>query len=205
MSTLNQLKIRQILFLTGLFCLLLSHTVSAQTTDTKQNDTSYEVWLHILVASNETGKKDEVPSALSNTVKKLKNNFSYSSYRLATTLMQRAKERSNFSYRAFMNGLNPENETVEFPTTFKWDFTGFAPNGDGIQLDNLRFSWGIPFSTKVVSVNESQGRASTRYESLDLNLGKVNLNENTPSVVGTITTPRPDEMLFVVLTIKAEK
>ena len=97
------------------FLLNLTNTF-AQTQPKPQAETSYDVVLHILTASNNSGDKSAVPTTLSNVVKKLKTVYSFANYRLDSTFLQRVANNGNIEFRGIDN--TPTQNQENSPQTF---------------------------------------------------------------------------------------
>ena len=189
------------IFLIAAFFLvgLLSPAASlAQSTETKEPaETTYEVVLQILVASN-TGR-NTTPPALSNVLKKLKSNYSFTDYRVAQTYFERT------SYAIEHKGMLSELSQIQSsatPVFSEWRLVGLknVPDTNGqntIRLQNFSFGARIP-----VAVASLKDESSVSYEAIGLTLSKLGLSENVPTVVGSLSTSKTDEMMFLVLTVK---
>jgi hypothetical protein len=136
------------IFKTFLFlCALCAANVFAQT-DNKppQADPCYEVVLQILVASNNPGEKSSLPPTLSNVVKKLKTNYSFTDYRLSTTFLQRTS--SSVEYKSLLSdftGLKDNNA----PVFSDWALRNLrslpsAAGRNAIQFESFRFGARVP-------------------------------------------------------------
>ncbi len=90
---MNQPKIS--FFLAAFFVVCLSLNASfAQTPPNKLSEPSFNIILQTVIASNDGGKSD-MPAALSGIVKKLKAEFPFSNYRLASTSIQRIANKGS--------------------------------------------------------------------------------------------------------------
>lgn len=189
-----------------LFLLTLSATNVFAQTDNKQPpaDPCYEVVLQILIASNNAGDKTAVPPTLSNVIKKLKTNYNFSDYRLTTTFLQRTS--GSIEYKSLLNDSTQTTERI-YPAFSEWSlrFVRSAPNAQArniLQFDNFRFGMRVP----IVSNFKDEGgktMSSVNYESTGINTMRFSLNENEPTVIGSLATSKPDELMFLVLTVKA--
>ena len=107
----------KVLFMITFICLLGSANNFAQTQNQpRQADTSYEIVLHILNASNSTANKASVPQSLSNVVKKLKNIYPYSNYNLDSTYLGRVANLGTMEFRGVSKKTeqNQENSANVF-------------------------------------------------------------------------------------------
>lgn len=190
------------IFLIAVFFLvgLLGPAVSfAQSTDNRQIEPTYEVVLQVLIASN-TGK-NTTPPALSNVIKKLKTNYSFSDYRLAMTYVERTA--NTVEHKGMLSEFQNQSSTT--PVFSEWRLTGMksSPDGKGsnsIQFQAFIFGARIP----VVVANNTEGGKTypiVNYESIGLTIAKFGVQENVPTILGTLSTSKPEELMFLVLTV----
>jgi hypothetical protein len=188
-----------------LFVLALSATSAFAQTDNKQAqaDPCYEVVLQLLMASNAAGGKSSLPPALSNTVKKLKTLYNFSDYRLTTTFLQRTS--NTVEYKSLLTEFNQITDK-NYPAFSEWSLRGLRniPNAQGrnvLQFDMFKFGMRIP----IVRSGASEGgnaQSSVVYDSTGVTTTRFAVNENEPTVVGSLTTSKPDELVFLILTVK---
>ena len=184
-----------VFFLVGLMSPAISF---AQSTDNKpQAEPTYEVVLQILIASN--AGKSTIPPALSNVLRKLKTNYSFSDYRLAQTYI----ERTSFAveHKGMLSELSQAQSSTT-PVFSEWKLYGLksAPDAKGqnlIQFQNFIFGVRIP-----VPVSNNKGESVVNYEGIGLNITKFSLSENVPTVIGSLSTSKPEELMFLILTVK---
>ncbi|MDQ3087644.1 MAG: hypothetical protein M3Q78_03505 [Acidobacteriota bacterium] len=177
---------------------LLSLTDSFAQTETKQRqaEPSYEVVLHILTASDTASEKTSIPPTLSNVVKKLKTIYSFSNYRLDSTYLQRVANTGNIEFKSISNEAN-QNQDNYIPIFSEWTLGGLQslPNSKGqnsIQFQNFRFGQRVPIRTQTGIFN---------YEQIGLTMQRFGVPENVPTIVGTLSTTKPNELMFLVLTV----
>jgi hypothetical protein len=197
-------KPRFIFKLLFFLCALSVMNVFAQTDNKNQAEPCYEVVLQIIVASNSPSDKNSLPPNLSNAVKKLKTLYNFSDYRLTTTFLQRTN-----SYIEYKSLLSDFNQTADknYPAFSEWSLQGLRnlPNAQGrnvLQFDAFRFGMKIPI---VTGVKDESGKtaSSVMYDSTGIKMQRFSINENEPTVIGSLTTSKPDELMFLVLTVKA--
>jgi hypothetical protein len=189
------------------FCFAGTNVLFAQTEVRQtppQAEPSFEVLLQILVASNDAGEKSPVPQALSGVVKKLRANYPFSSYNLASTYLQRV---ANTGILEFKSISSEPNQDAYAPVISDWSLGQLrnVPNSQGansIQMASFRFGQRVPIKT-AGTVNET-GKTNyvINYESVGLTMQKLSLPENVPTVVGSLTTSKPNQIMFLVLTVK---
>jgi len=189
-----------------LFVCLLSFTTSfAQTPNKQQSEPSYEVVLQVLIASNTAADKSvAVPQTLSNVVKKLKTNYPFSNYRLNLTYLQRIADTGNIELRSVSNEPNQDIYAPVF-SEFTLGQLQNLPDAKGqnsISIQNFRFGQRVPIKSASYTTESGKPNSVVNYDQIGLSMRKLNLSENTPTVVGTLSTSKPDELMFVVLTVK---
>jgi hypothetical protein len=194
-------------FIFKLFLLLfaLSATGAQAQSDIKQTqaETCYEVVLQLLMASNNAGEKASLPPTLSNTVKKLKTLYTFSDFRLTTTFLQRTT--SSVEYKSLLTEFNQITDK-NYPAFSDWSLKGLRslPNAQGrnvLQFEMFRFGMRIPIVRS--GANEGGGSpSSVVYDSTGVTTTRFSVNENEPTVIGSLTTSKPNELLFLVLTVK---
>ena len=191
---------------TFLFVCLLSFTTSfAQTPTKQQSESSYEVVLQVLIASNSAADKSAVVSqTLSNVVKKLKANYTFSNYRVASTYLQRVANTGDMQFKGISN---EPNQNVYAPIFSEWMLGRLTnmPDSNGqnsISIQNFRFGQRVPI--KIATLRDDNGKSNdvTNYESVGLTMQKLSLPINTPTAIGNLSTSKSDEMMFLVLTVK---
>lgn len=175
---------------------LMSLTNSFAQTETKQAEPTYEVILHILTASNTASDKSSVPPTLSNAVKKLKTIYSFSNYRLDSTYIGRIANTGNFEFKSVSNSSS-QNQANILPIFSEWTLNGLQklPTANGqnsLQFQIFRFGQRIPISSS----------GGVNYEQIGLTVQRFGMSENVPTVIGSLSTAKPDELMLLILTVK---
>lgn len=191
---MNQPKFNFLLAAFFAVCLFSLNNALAQTTVPKrQSEQSFDVVLQTVVASNNPADKSGT-QPIAAVVKKLKSDFSFSDYRLTSTFMQRVSNNGNVELKSV---AYEEKQDKNFPVFSEWEVNGLQnladENGqETIQIQRFRFGQRIP----ILNSSGTMG-----YESIGLS-NRFSLQKNTPTVVGSITTAKPDELMFLILTVK---
>jgi hypothetical protein len=187
-----------------LFLLVFSAANVFAQSDAKQPqaETCYEVVLQVLIASNDANAKNTVPATLANAVKKLKTLYAYSDYRVSATFLQRTS--NNVEYKSLLNDFN-QNSDKAFPVFSDWQLRGLRnlPNSRGrntLQFDVFHFGARVPV---ITGMRDDSGKtALINYESIGITTSGFSLNESEPTIIGSLSTSKPDELMFLVLTVK---
>ena len=185
-----------------LFLFIACPAALAQTDPSQKIEPSYEVSLHVVIGSNEDGAKGELPSSLSAVSRQLKNNFSFSNYRLANTFLGRISNTGNIEYKSVSNILGQETD-AESQTFLEWSMGNFRSMQNGFQARSFRFGARVP--VRVGSTRDDAGRMNPviNYESVGLTMNMIGLQANTPTLVGTISLPKTTGTIFLVATIRS--
>ncbi len=189
-----------------LFLSVLSVTNSFAQNETKTPpaDQCYEVVLQILIASNNAAEKNVVPPTLSNVVKKLKTLYAFSDYRLTTTSLQRTS--NSIKYKSLLSDFsqNPDNAA---PVFSEWALMNLRnlPNSSGrntLQFEYFKFDARIPVMTERVKDASEKTAPIVNYDSVGISTTRFSLSENEATVIGSLATSKPGELMFLVLTVK---
>jgi hypothetical protein len=194
------------LFLCLLTLVFLQPSIYAQDTAPPKADVqttsraSYEVLLQILISS-ETAASEKLPAALADVEKKLRSEFGQRSYRLASTLLNRVSERGTLEVKGvgtFFESANSQPNFVEFLAV------GLKPiEEDTIQIDNFRFGIRLPVATQIIS-QDGKTNQVFNYENTGITARPLSVAANQPTIIGTMTTSRLNELIVLVLTVKPE-
>ena len=191
-------------YLLALSVLFLSTATSAtaQSDNSQQREASYDVSLQVVIGSNETASKGDLPAGLSSITKQLKGNFSFSNYRLANTFLGRVSNSGNVEYKSVSNILGQESE-ADSPTFFEWSMGGFRAYPNGFQARAFRFGARVPI--RVGTSKDAAGGATPvlNYESVGISMNLIGLPANTPTLIGTISLPKTSGTIFLVATVKS--
>jgi hypothetical protein len=192
-----------------LFGLLLFTAAHAQAPAKPQGDPSYDIFLQVIVGSNEAGERAELPANLSNISRQLKANFAFTNYRLATTFIGRVGNEGNFEYKSVSNIFGEDTEG-EFQTFFEYSLSNFRamqdPRSDAaFQIGLFRFGAKIPVKMGSSGKDENGKTlaAAVAYEPIGITATRLAVPENTPTLMGTLILPKTRGTVFLVLTARA--
>lgn len=180
-------------------------TASAAFSHGQQVEASYGMSLQLVIGSDEGGSKGDIPNELSAVTKQIKSQFGFSNYRLASTFLGRLTNAGSFSYKSASNIFGKESQGQ--PVFLEWNITEFhtAPStkgGQGFMSQGFNFGARIPVTT---AINGGDGKAAavTNYESIGLNLRRISITENTPTMIGTLNLPGTNGTIFLIMTVKS--
>jgi hypothetical protein len=187
-----------------IFCLLSLTGAFAQTDVKKQAEPVYEVFLQTLVASNSAGAKTDVPQTLAGVIKKLKNNYTFNTYRVTSTYLERVSNTGSVDFKSLAKGLDQNQENTS-PVFSEWTLNGLqsmqnSRGQNSIQFQGFRFGQRIPIRTGDFKNEGGKGSSVINYEHIGLTLSKSGLPINEPTVIGSLSTAN-EELIFLVLTI----
>jgi hypothetical protein len=189
-----------------LVCLTFSSNSFGQS-QLKQIEPSFEVILQVLTASNGTGDKSvaaAVPQNLSNVIKKLKANYSFSNYRVSSTFFQRVANSGNLEFKGVSNEPNQDVYAPIF-SEFTLGQLLALPDARGqnsISIQSFRFGQRVPVKTANYKDETGKSNAVLNYENVGLTMQKLALPLDTPTIIGNLSTSKSDELIFLILTVK---
>ena len=179
----------------------LSVAFSSNAAAQQQLEPSYEVALQVLIGSNDAGARGEMPASLSTVTKQLKNNFSFSNYRLANTFLGRVSNNGNIEYKSVSNVFG-EEPTADGPQSFlEWSLVNFQAYQTGLQARAFRFGARIPVRT-MGAAEGGKTVPIVNYENIGLSVNTIGVPVNRPTLIGTINLPRSTGTMFLVATIR---
>ena len=169
--------------------------------DNNTNRPNYEISLQLLV-STQNGERDELPNTLAPIEKKLKNGLGNNNYRLAMNLLNRVSEKGVLE----ISGVSPFSQNLPDDKSFNFyelTLSGIKSNGAGeMQFDHLQFKLRLPLITYVAQ--DGKSIPITNYQNLGISARPLGVVFNEPTIIGTMTTSRPNELIVLVLTVKPE-
>lgn len=191
-------------FIFAVICLFGLTNICAQTDEKNQVEPSYEVLLQVLIASNQPNN-DKLPPSLAGIAKKLKSEYSFANYNLAATFLERIAVTGGVDHKGILNQLGQTQENDTYFT--EWALSGLKPavNSKGqnlVQFQGFRFGARVPVVVSAVKDAKGDNNRIINYEAIGININRFNLPENVPTIVGSLSTQKTDEFVFLVLTVK---
>ncbi len=186
-----------------LFLVLCAGTIvgTAQADPKNQPESNNSITLQVIVGSNDAGKNAGLPQNLGDVTRKLKTNFAFSSYQLAGTFLGRISNNGNLEYKSVSNVLGQESDS-ELQTFLEWSIGNLRSGPDGFQAQSFRFGARVP--VKTASVNDAgKSFPVVNYESIGLNMSRIGVPANVPTLLGSLTLPKTNGTLFLVLTVSS--
>lgn len=193
---------RAALLAVSLMTLFLPH-VAAQGAPAEQTATAsreraginYEVRLHLLVGSNDAGA-NRLPMELQPIVNQLRASLPFREYALGVTFINRVRDGGNLEVNGVANSLLSAPINSNAATFYNFALRRVrsetdAQGREAVQVPDFKFGLRVPL----------QLGAATNYEQVGLTTS-VSLRENTPVVIGTLTTNRTDQIMVLVAQIK---
>lgn len=169
-------------------------------------ESNYDVVLHVLVASSPSGQGEALPTGLSTVAKQIRGEFGSSNLKLINTYLGRLSNTGNLEYKGVSNAYVQEPEAGS-PSFLDWKLSGLktlqnSAGQDVFQFQSFRFGARIPVR---INFRDDSGKPPTavNYEAIGLTLDRMSVRENSPTLVGTLTQPKTDGTLFLILTVKS--
>ena len=191
-----------------IFLLLVGMTnVFAQSENEKAAQPNREIILQVLVASDSPNQKTKLPPALANTTKKLNSLYPFADYRLAMSYFERVAVNGSIEYRGVANNFsqNQNEELTVFPewSLHRMQILPDSQNQNVAQFQNFRFGMRLPITTSTLKKEDGQINRSINYEQIGLTIQKFNVPENTPTIIGSMTSSQKNETIFLILTVNS--
>jgi hypothetical protein len=196
MMTTTFLRAAVAVFAIGL-CLCLS--VAAQQQPAPAQDTNYDVMLQLVIGTNDPSAKNEMPTNLNAVTSQMKSSFNFSSYHLASTFVGRIANNGHFDYNSVAN-IEGKDLSSSVPTFLDWSLSDLAmvPGTRNLRAQAFTFGARVP----VYVGDASKGQQAVNYEHIGVSLMRVGLNQNVPTLIGTLHLPGTSGTIFLVMTIR---
>ena len=180
-----------------------SAIASAQTESKSQPERDFEVVLHVLVGSNDGSSGQNLPANLTAVSRQLRSNFAFTGLRVANTFVGRISSNGNFEYKSVTNELGFDAEGAQ--SFLEWSIGNLHAASTGLQANSFRFGARIPVKTS--SLRDDSGKAAPvfSYESIGLSLTRIGIPENAPTLLGSLSLPKANGTLFLVMTVTPTK
>lgn len=169
------------------------------------SDASYEATLYVVLGSDDATQRGNLPKSLDQVSRQIRDNFAFGSYRLMNTYYGRLANGGSLDYKSVSSLQNASSE-IDSPSFLDWQLTNFRadaarPGRNVLSMQAFRFGARVPL---VIARPTEGGKTSsvTNYESVGLNLNKMSLPENSPTLIGTISLPRTTGTVFLVMAIR---
>lgn len=171
-----------------------------------QAEPNFEVVLQVILGSDDATQKGDLPPSLSGVARQLKNNFTFSNYRLVNTYLGRVANTGNFEYKSVANILGQESE-MDSPSFLDWRLGRLrsvetAGSRAVFSVESFRFGARVPVRFTNFTGEAGKPPQVVNYESVGVSLDKLNLTANTAALVGTLTLPKTSGTMFLVLTVR---
>lgn len=180
---------------------------TAGTAGALREEVNYDVQLDLIIASNNAAEKGGVPQSLEGIVKQLRTSLPFMNYRLTTTFITRIKDGGSLDSTGVGGSLLPTTIGPGTPTFYNFNLTHVKMERDArgqtfIRIPRFRFNLRMPIITGTTLT--SAGNAGTpiiNYETVGIST-EMSVREGTPTLVGTLSTNRPEELMLLLITMK---
>jgi len=167
---------------------------------------SYEATLFVVLGSDDNAQRGSLPKAIDAVAKQIRDNFTFGSYRLMNTYYGRLANNGSLDYKS-VSSLQNASSDIDSPTFLDWQLSNFRRDANSagrptLNMQAFRFGARVPLVISRLSADGGKTTPVTNYESVGLNLNRISIAENTPTLIGTISLPRTTGTFFLVLTIK---
>ena len=203
MFTSKCLALAFLFLLFGASSPLLSQESSDQapspTSQAQTDRASFELQLSVIVTSSDPTTKGTMPQTLEPVIKQLRQSLPYANYRVVATYNNRGKSGSNVESSGMLACDTILSASISgFPCFYEYNLVPVRLTADGVEIPRARFGFRVP-----TPVGGSLGSTPipVNYQSTGI-ATELSLREATPTLVGTMTTNKPDQILVIVLSVK---
>ena len=133
-----------------------------------------------------------------------KNDYLYTNYNLAATFLERISNNGVIGHAGILNQLDqiPMKENY----FSDWGLSGLQAGKDEkgknlIHFQTFNFGAKVPVVTAITAKGDGGGEI-VNYENIGIRITRFNLPENTPTIIGSLATPKTDEFIFLILTVR---
>ena len=166
----------------------------AQTEEKPRTEPNFDITLQIVVGSNEAGR-GELPQNLRSISQQLSSIFPYTTYRVANTYMGRVGNNGSFEYKSLADLLSSPSNSAS-ASFLEWSIGNLRIGENVFVANSFRFGARIPVNLALAS---GPGNTLT-YEPIGLSLARVGVPVGTPTLMGTLSLPKTDGTLFLIMT-----
>ncbi len=204
---MNRLKDFLLLSIISISCLTSATFVSAQVERKLAIEPSYDLILQLIVGSNDPAVRGDLPQNFGVVSRDLKNIFTFSNYRVAATFIGRIANTGSFEYKSVSDIFGQESSN-DSRTFLDWSVGGLTsfPDASGqisFQAQTFRFGARVPVKTGQSKNTEGQMVDIINYGAVGLNMNRISLSGNKPTLIGTLSLPKANGTIFLIMTIKA--
>lgn len=181
-------------------------SVTAAPSSARGQEVNYDVQLHLLVASNENTEKGTLPQSDEAIVRQLRSSLSFTNYRLASTFLNRVKDGGSLEVKG-IGSFATASVSATSPTFYEYTLLQVKLDTDDasqpmIQIPKFRFGLRLPIQISSTRADGSNiATPVINYEPVGITT-EMSIREGSPTVVGTMTTNRPDELFILVVSLK---
>lgn len=170
------------------------------------SETSYEATLYVVLGSDDATQRGTLPKSLEQVSRQIRENFAFGSYRLMNVYYGRLANGGSLDYKSVSSLQNASSE-IDSPSFLDWKLTDFRadtgrPGRTPLSMQAFRFGARVPITIARLTPEGGKSAPVTNYESVGLNLNKMSLPENSPTLIGTISLPRTTGTVFLVMAIR---
>ena len=172
-----------------------------------RDEVNYDVQLDLIVASNNASETGSVPQSLSGIIKQLRTSLPFTNYRLTTTFINRVKDGGSLDSAGVGGSLLATTIGPSTPNFYNFNLYQVKMERDAqgqpfIRIPKFRFNLRMPIITGTTLASASNASSPIiNYEAVGITT-EMSVREAVPTLVGTLTTSRPEELMLVLISVK---
>lgn len=204
------MKSRRAIYLTvcAVLCLLVvSLSIQAQTTETKDDETNLETQLFLILGTNQDVSDSRLPASLEPVVKELRETLPFRNYRLSATLINRVKNGGRLDLSWVGGTLASRSDASSLTPSFsqfRLREVKVVRNNEGqsmVQMLGFHFGAQIPIQTSGAIAANGAVAPNFKYENTGL-ATDISMRESQPVIVGTLNVGPAGEAIILVVSAK---
>jgi hypothetical protein len=172
---------------------------SAQDNNAKtslQNQSSFRVYFQTVLGSDQVNTK-KTPTNLTQVINQIKTDYPYSNYQLISTSYHQISDQGQIQSATILKSIG-DFGIESSPIFVEWTLGPIDKREESLNtIKFIRFNFNAEFPVKINDI--------LSYRKIKYNLSRIRVNENVPTVFGSLSVPQSDETIFFVLTVKEIK
>ena len=199
-------KIFTLLFFAAVVVFAGRVSFAQETAKLPVRDASYEAMLYVVLGSNDSATGAELPKSISGITRQLRDDFSFSNYRLLNTYVGRVANNGSLEYKSVASLQNAADRELDSPSFLEWTLNNVrssdsSASGDQLVMQLFRFGARVPIKTALTTV-DNKPFSTVNYENVGLTVNRLGIAQNSPTLIGTISLPRTAGTVFLVLAVR---
>lgn len=195
---------KTITFLFLLNLTILSGILTANGQAEESSPESFEAILYILVDAAGERKGSKLPGSFDPVIRDIRGNFGVQDLLIADSLLGRLSTSGSLDVKAISNAFGTP-KTQDHSSFVDWRLTNLrrlqsGGSGAAYSFQSFSFVSRIPFA--LANAGNDVSRQPINYETLNLTLNRLSVQDDKPSLIGVLSQPKPGGNVYLVLKVR---